>query len=76
MGDFNRAIADFDQAVKLKPDLAEALLGRGFAFGYCSENSRPVTDLHRYLELRPNADNRKAIEDMILQLELQKLKTS
>jgi tetratricopeptide (TPR) repeat protein len=71
-GEYDRAIADYDQALKLKPDWAEAYKNRGIAYRDKGDTARAIADFRRYLELLPDAPDRKAVEEMIQQLEAQK----
>jgi tetratricopeptide (TPR) repeat protein len=43
--DFNRAIADFTEAIRLKPDCAEAYYCRGTAYGMQGEKDKADADL-------------------------------
>jgi serine/threonine protein kinase len=47
------AVADLDEALRLKPDLAEALVDRAFAHQRLNDPRAAVADLTRAVELRP-----------------------
>jgi len=49
---YDRAIADYTQAIQLKPDYAEAYNDRGFAF-YLIGKGNAIADYTRAIELRP-----------------------
>ena len=44
-GDYDRAIADFDQAIQLKPDYADAYYNRGIAYHDKGDYDRAIADL-------------------------------
>lgn len=52
--DYDRAIADYDTAIQLKPDYAEAYNDRGFACYLKGNAERAIADYTRAIELRPN----------------------
>jgi tetratricopeptide (TPR) repeat protein len=54
MGNNDKAIANYDQAVKLKPDYAEAYYNRGIAYGSKGEYDRAIADFDQALKLRPD----------------------
>ena len=43
-GDYDRAIADFNEAIRLKPDLAEAYYNRGLAYDEIGEDTKAKAD--------------------------------
>ena len=52
-GDYNQALANYNQALKLKPDDWEALSNRGALYVASKDYKRAITDLDRALSLRP-----------------------
>lgn len=52
--DYDGAIADYDTAIQLKPDYAEAYNDRGFAYYLKGNAERAIADYTRAIELRPN----------------------
>jgi hypothetical protein len=55
--DYDQAIADYNTAIRLKPDYAEAYNDRGFAYymkGGKAPSQRAIADFTRAIELRPN----------------------
>ena len=56
-GDHDRAIADFDTAIRINPQLAEALYSRGISWAHKGEPDRAIPDFDAALRLNPkNAD--------------------
>lgn len=64
-GDVDRAIADYDAALKIDPALAEALNGRGMAWRAKGERRRALSDFDAALKLKPGFEparaNRKSL---------------
>jgi tetratricopeptide (TPR) repeat protein len=54
-GDFDRAIHDFDQAIRLSPDDAEAFGYRGIAYDEKGDDKRAVQDFNQAIQLNPNS---------------------
>jgi len=52
--DYDRAIADYNTAIQLKPDYAEAFNDRGFAYYLKGDAERAIADYSRAIALRPN----------------------
>jgi tetratricopeptide (TPR) repeat protein len=52
--DYDRAIADYNSAIRLNPDYAEAYNDRGFAYYLKGDAERAIADYTRAIELRPN----------------------
>jgi tetratricopeptide (TPR) repeat protein len=52
--DYGRAIADYDTAIRLQPDYAEAYNDRGFAYYLQGHYDRAIADFTRAIELRPD----------------------
>ena len=53
-GDYDLAIADYDQAIKLRPDYAEAYLSRGGVYDAKGEYDRAIADYDQAIKLRPD----------------------
>ncbi len=53
-GEYDRAIADCNQALQLNPNLAEAYHNRGVAYGTKGEYDREIADYNQALQLNPN----------------------
>ncbi len=53
MGQIDRAIQDFDQAIKLKPDYAVAFLNRSWAYDLKDQMDRAIDDMGKFIELQP-----------------------
>ena len=52
--DYDRAIADYSTAIRLKPDYAEAYNDRGFAYYLKGDAERAIADYTRAIALRPD----------------------
>jgi tetratricopeptide (TPR) repeat protein len=52
--EYDRAIADYNTAIQLKPDYAEAYNDRGFAYYLKGNGDLAIADYTRAIELRPN----------------------
>ncbi len=52
--DYDRSITDLDEAIRLKPDYAEAFLQRGNAYYGKEEYDRSITDLDEAIRLKPD----------------------
>ena len=50
----DKAITDYDIAIKLKPDYAEAYTWRGTAYNRKSEFDKAISDTNKTIELKPN----------------------
>lgn len=64
-GEFERAIADYDAALKVEPASAEALNGRGMAWRAKGDRRRALSDFDAALKLKPDYEaaraNRKSL---------------
>ena len=52
-GDLDRAIADFDQAIGLKPDYADALRDRGYAYHLKGKYDQAIAGFTQSIRLKP-----------------------
>ncbi|NJN39191.1 MAG: tetratricopeptide repeat protein [Acaryochloridaceae cyanobacterium CSU_3_4] len=53
-GDNKGAISDYDQAIQLKPDYAEAYNNRGIARSALGDNKGAISDLDKAIQLKPD----------------------
>ena len=53
-GEYDKALADYNQALRLKPDYAEAYNGRGAAWRSKGEHGKAFADFNEAIRLRPN----------------------
>jgi Flp pilus assembly protein TadD len=51
---YERAIADYDQSIQLKPDYAEAYYNRGVAYGDKGDYERAIADYDQAIQLKPD----------------------
>ena len=54
LGEFDRAIADLNEAIKLKQDYAEAYCNRGNAYTKRDEFDKAIADLNEAIRLKAN----------------------
>jgi tetratricopeptide (TPR) repeat protein len=52
--DYGHAILDYDQAIHLRPEYAEAYNNRGYAYYWKGDATQAIADYSRAIELRPN----------------------
>jgi len=52
--DYGHAISDYDQAIHLNPEYAEAYNNRGYAYYWNGDTTQAIADYSRAIELRPN----------------------
>ncbi|QDL11815.1 hypothetical protein DP114_31470 [Brasilonema sennae CENA114] len=52
--DYDRAIADYNQAIKLDPNDAQAYNNRGISYFYKKDNNRAIADYNQAIKLDPN----------------------
>ncbi len=55
IGDFDRAIADYDEAIRLNPTMATAFDNRGRAYSEKNQFERAVADYDEAIRLNPNS---------------------
>ena len=68
-GDYVGAIADYDKAIQLKPDYAEAYNNRGLAKHELGEHTRALVDFDKAIQLKPGlsvAYNNRALVNQAL----------
>jgi tetratricopeptide (TPR) repeat protein len=53
-GDYGRAIADYSEAMRLKPDYADAYYFRGIAYYGKRDNDRAIADYDQAIRLKPD----------------------
>ena len=63
------AVADFDEALRLKPDFDIPHYNRGYAYANLRRYDKAIADLQKFLELRPGADNADEVRTMIIALQ-------
>jgi tetratricopeptide (TPR) repeat protein len=65
---WDEAIAEFQEAIRLDPDLALAYMGLGYSYVNKGEFGQAIEALEKYLQLEPGADNRAQVESDIQQM--------
>jgi len=53
-GDYHGALANYDQAIKLDSNYAEAYFNRGYAYSYLGEKQKAIADYTQVIQLKPN----------------------
>lgn len=53
IGEYDKAIADYDQAIKLKPNYAKAYYHRGVAYGEKREYNKAIKDYNEVIKREP-----------------------
>ncbi|TEU14951.1 MAG: tetratricopeptide repeat protein [Anaerolineales bacterium] len=53
-GEYDRGIADYDQAIQLQPDFAEAYSNRGDAYMFKHDYDRAIADYGQAIQLQPD----------------------
>lgn len=66
-GEFDRAIADYEAALKADPKHADALHARGLAWRAKGDRRRALADFDAALRLRPDFDSAKANRRTLVQ---------
>ena len=64
-GDYERAIADFDQAITLKPDLTDAYYDRGNAYMQKGEKEKAIADFKTVLGVSKDQHLRQQAEEQL-----------
>jgi tetratricopeptide (TPR) repeat protein len=60
---WDKAIAEFEEAIRLDPQFAIAYLGLGYSYALGpGDLAKAIPALEKYLQLEPNAENRADIE--------------
>ena len=53
-GDYDRAVAEFSEAIRLKPDNARAYYNRGQAYRHRGDYGKALTDYGEAIRLKPD----------------------
>jgi tetratricopeptide (TPR) repeat protein len=69
LGEYEQAIEDYTEAIRLDPSYALAYNNLGVAHKAQGNWEEAITDFRLYLELLPDAENREAVEGWITELE-------
>jgi len=54
LGEYDKAVKDYDKAIKLKPDLAEAYYNRGLAYAKQQKYDEAIKDYDEAIKLKPD----------------------
>lgn len=63
--DYDRAIADFDQAIKLNPKDGETSATRGFSYSMKNQNDQAIADFSMAIKLDPKDENTIAARGLV-----------
>lgn len=63
--DLSKAVGWYTKAVKTEPENADAWLSLGYLLQDTNKKKDAITAFRKYLELRPDADNKKEVDDQI-----------
>lgn len=74
--DYQDAVQEFSEAVKLAPDLADAWFNLGVAQEAAGQYQAAINSFKTYLEKRPEASDRDAVETRLFGLEYKAAKAS
>nr|MDJ0659935.1 tetratricopeptide repeat protein [Crocosphaera sp.] len=55
--EYQKAITDYNQAISLNPNDADAYYNRGFAYSQLGENQKAIADYNQTISLNPNYTN-------------------
>jgi tetratricopeptide (TPR) repeat protein len=67
-GDYDRAIADYTQAIRLAPNVASRYYNRGLAYYSKKDYDRAIVDFNQAIRLDPNNANAKEWLEYVRQL--------
>ena len=68
MRQYDRAIGDFDEAIRLDPNYAVAFKDRGYAFRFIGQYDRAIADYQKVLMLKIDEPMKRQIELALTQL--------
>jgi tetratricopeptide (TPR) repeat protein len=68
LGDRQGAIADYNRAIELKPDLADAYYNRGNIWGDLGEGKRAIEDFQRAADLYQQQGKSEDYQDALNQI--------
>ena len=57
-GNYNQAISDFNKAIELNPNCADAYVGRATAYKEFGHRKKAVDDYNNYLKINGNKDGK------------------
>jgi regulator of sirC expression with transglutaminase-like and TPR domain len=66
-GDYARVARSADRILKLSPDLPDALRDRGLAYAELDYGTGVRTDLTRYLQLKPEAEDAESVRHRLIE---------
>ena len=67
-GEYDRALTDCNQALKLNPNLALAYGGRGFAYRAKGDKQKAIANFQACLKLAPTPQLKQAAQQQLAQL--------
>jgi tetratricopeptide (TPR) repeat protein len=63
--EYSRAIADYDRAIELEPEVAKAYFNRGSLYQAIGEKEKASIDFRKVLELHNDSDIERAAQEQL-----------
>ena len=73
MGDYEQAIPNYEEALRLNPNSASAYYDLGLIYRDLGQAEMAISNFEKYLELYPNSSDKGSVENMIAELQQEDL---